>query len=152
MQKFSKEWWQTLKPHEIGNAVEGLVEAQLKEANRRVSLAWHRFPDAKAARNLIPNQPCDYLVISRGLPVLLEAKGVKHEYRLESKSFSQHPMMRKFALAGATSLVVIHHYLHNTWRIVMADEMDTGVPSWDLRAHPTYSSLQEALTAAGVIV
>jgi hypothetical protein len=42
MKKYSKEWWQSLKPEVVGKETEQLVESLLDQENtRRADFAWH---------------------------------------------------------------------------------------------------------------
>lgn len=148
----SLEWWQAQRPEVVGKETESLVEGVLRDQNRFVEFAWHRMPDAKAARGALAAQPADYLIACRGRGFFLEVKALKHEYRLPKDRVSQLATLKKFGLAGVTGLVMIHHYLIGQWRIVPAANLTTDVPSWDLSERPTYGSPHEALRAGGLTV
>lgn len=150
--KFSPEWWQAQRPEVVGKETEKLVEDVLRDQNRFVEFAWHRLPDAKAARGALAAQPADYLIACRGRGFFLEVKALKHEFRLPKDRVSQLPTLKKFGLAGVSGLVMIHHYTIGQWRIVPASSMQTDVPSWDLSSWPTYASPQLAMCVMGLTI
>jgi len=144
--KFSPEWWLDLRPEQAGKETERLVEALLKERNERLSFAWHRMPDAKAARGALAAQPADYLVASAGQAFWLEVKALRHEFRLPRDRLTQLPVLKKFKLAGMPSILLVHHYTTQKWRALSAPKLSTDVPSWDLRPWVPCDSPEEALT------
>lgn len=156
MKKYSLEWWQSLPPEKTGKETEKLVETLLKEMNTRSGFSYHRLPDAKAARGFLAAQPADFGWWStdgqRNLGGYLEVKATKHEYRLAKDKVPQLPMLHKHALAGAVCLVLVHHYLLGKWRIIDAQRLETGVPSWDLSEYPLYDSAKDALKVSGFIL
>ena len=148
MKKYSKEWWQSLKPEVVGKETERLVENLLNEENtRRADFAWHRFPDSKAAGRVIAAQPSDYLVANGKRTFLLEAKALSHAYRLPKDKVRQLATMHKFDAAGVRGVIVVHHYLEGVWRCFLAKDLELGLPSWDLRPFPTFPSAELALSA-----
>ena len=148
MKKYSKEWWQSLKPEVVGRETERLVENLLNEENtRRADFAWHRFPDSKAAGRVIAAQPSDYLVANGKRTFLLEAKALSHAYRLPKDKVRQLATMHKFEAAGVRGVIVVHHYLEGVWRCFLAKDLELGLPSWDLRPFPTFPSAELALSA-----
>lgn len=148
MKKYSKEWWQSLKPEVVGKETERLVEQLLDEENtRRADFAWHRFPDSRAAGRVIAAQPSDYLVANGKKGLLLEAKALSHPYRLPKDKVRQLATMHKFDAAGVRGVIVVHHYLEGVWRCFRATDLELGLPSWDLRPFPTFPSAELALSA-----
>ena len=148
MKKYSKEWWQSLKPEVVGKETERLVESLLDQENtRRADFAWHRFPDSKAAGRVIAAQPSDYLVANCKKGLLLEAKALSHAYRLPKDKVRQLATMHKFEAAGVRGVIVVHHYLEGVWRCFLAKDLELGLPSWDLRPFPTFPSAALALSA-----
>lgn len=148
MKKYSKEWWQSLKPEVVGKETERLVEQLLDEENtRRADFAWHRFPDSRAAGRVIAAQPSDYLVANGKKGLLLEAKALSHPYRLPKDKVRQLATMHKFDAAGVRGVIVVHHYLEGVWRCFRATDLELGLPSWDLRPFPTFPSAALALSA-----
>ena len=148
MKKYSKEWWQSLKPEVVGKETERLVEQLLDEENtRRADFAWHRFPDSRAAGRVIAAQPTDYLVANGKRTFLLEAKALSHAYRLPKDKVRQLATMHKFDAAGTKGVIVVNHYLESVWRCFRATDLELGLPSWDLRPFPTFPSAELALSA-----
>jgi hypothetical protein len=143
--KFSLEWWQSQRPEVVGKETEKLVEDVMNQWNRNIGFAWLRFPDSKAARGIIKAQPADMLFVQNGTPYFLEVKALKHPYRLPASRVSQLPTLKKFNLAGAEALILIHHYMEGNWRIVNASDIDLGQPSWDLRSEETFTHAHLAL-------
>lgn len=149
MKKFSSEWWQSLRPEEAGDATEKLVESLFKDWNSSQDFAWHRMPDAKAARGRMAAQPADYIYRKGETCGWLEVKALKHAYRLPNARLTQLPTLLKWELAGHSSLVLVFHYMENVWRWVKPDLIDPSAPSWDLRNFATFNSAEEALKATG---
>ena len=148
MKKYSKEWWQSLKPEVVGKETERLVEQLLDEENtRRADFAWHRFPDSRAAGRVIEAQPSDYLVANGKRTFLLEAKALSHAYQLPKDKVRQLATMHKFDAASAKGVIVVNHYLEGVWRCFRATDLELGRPSWDLRPFPTFPSAALALSA-----
>lgn len=149
--KWSTEWWQTLPPERTGKETEKLIEGMFDEWNKKQGFAWHRLPDAKSARGLIPAQPADYLYFNlyRKSGGMVEAKATKHEYRLAKDKVSQLPTLKMFDMAGACNVVLVNHYMQGVWRAVKSEDLETGVPSWDLRPFPTYPTAEAALQSTG---
>lgn len=146
--KFTPEWWRSQRPEVVGKETEKIVESFLKERNTSQTFAWHRFPDAKAARGAMAAQPADYLVVSAGRCFLLEVKALKHAYRLPKDRVSQLPTLHKFDMAGSGTLILVHHYTEGVWRLVSAAELEIGLPSWDLREYPVFNNIFEAMEGA----
>lgn len=151
MRKFTPEWWSSLRPEVAGKETEKLVTEVLQMANVNSLFAWHRLPDAKAARGALAAQPADFMYRFGDISGFLEVKALKHEFRLPKDRMSQLPVLHKWALAGSTNYVLVHHYMEGLWRIVDAAELEFGVPSWDLRKHEVYSAAATALRAKGII-
>jgi hypothetical protein len=98
-------------------------------------LWFHRFADSKAARNLIGEQPADFLVATvRGGAFLLECKSVKHLYRLPK--FAQHSRMNRAKMSGVPGKLLVHHYMEDFYRVVDVEEISIGPASFDLREWP----------------
>lgn len=143
--KFSPEWWQAQRPEVVGRETEKIVSDLFREQNNRLDFAWHRFPDAKAARGALAAQPADFLVVEGGRTYFVELKALKHPYRLPRDRVSQLAVLRKFEHAGAVAIILVFHYLEGVWRMVNASNLEFDVPSWDLREVPAHTSAYEAL-------
>lgn len=131
-----------------GKSTEKKVENFLKSLNCKANVAYLRFPDSRSARNFLAAQPADFLVICNGVPVFIESKHLNASYRLTKNKVSQHAALAKFNAAGAKALVVVEHEGVG-WRAVNIEDLEFGVPSWDLRAFPLYNSAEEALKSSG---
>jgi hypothetical protein len=148
--KYTVEWWCSLPPERVGKETELIVEGIFTEMNKKQSFAWHRLPDAKSSRGFVKAQPSDYMYRKHHLAGFVEVKALKHEYRLPAPRLTQLPTLLKWSMAGSFDYVLIHHYTTGLWRIMEAQELDTGVPSWDLRKFDTFSSAKQALLSTGV--
>lgn len=149
MKKFSQEWWQSLPPERVGKETEQIIERLFTEWNNSQQFAWHRLPDAKAARGRVKAQPADYIWRHGKQAGYLEVKALKHPYRLPADRLTQLPTLNKWSLAGSNDLILAHHYMEGVWRIVRPGDLQAGVPSWDLRAFQTYDSAMDALFSTG---
>lgn len=58
----------------IGAWFEAKTYAALSEIQATCPAMVHRFPDTKSARNLIPAQPGDHLLLIHGMAILIEEK------------------------------------------------------------------------------
>lgn len=58
-----------------GKRFEREVHTALKELEQTRSLLVHRFYDTYSAGDYLPAQPGDFLIIYKGIPILLELKG-----------------------------------------------------------------------------
>ena len=146
--KFTPEWWAAQRPEVVGKATEKLVEDVFDELNKSMGFAYHRLPDAKAARGALAAQPADYIYFFRGVGGFIEAKALKHVFRLPRDRVTQLPVLHKFDFAGSRNFVIVHHYMTGVWRVVATTELEAGVPSWDLRGLTEYRSANEAVSAA----
>ena len=151
MKKHSPEWWASIPPEKVGDATEKLVEALFKQWNQRQSFAWHRLPDAKAARGRMAAQPADYIYRSNDMSGFIEVKALKHPYRLPAARVSQLPTLLKWSLAGNADIVLVHHYMEGIWRAISPKFLKTDVPSWDLSPFPTHTTAEAALLSTGFI-
>lgn len=139
------EWWQSQRPEVVGKETEKLVEDVLKSMNKLQAFAFMRFADAKAARGLIKAQPADYLFVHDGTTVFLEVKALKHPKRLPKDRATQLPTLKKFQMAGAECVVLVHHYMEGIWRLIDVSDLETGAPSWDLSLFQPFANPADAL-------
>lgn len=129
-----------------GKFAEKEVEKVLEQYNRtHLNFAYHRLPDARSARNFLKAQPADFMYWWDGVGGFIEVKETKHSSRLAKDKISQMPILKKFALAGARSLVIVFHSTLQQWRIAPLSFFVDEVPSWDLSPLPTFDSAEEAL-------
>lgn len=127
------EWWAKARPEAIGKEVERLVEHHFKALNDgHQDFAWHRMPDARAARGALAAQPADYLLAKGGAAIFMEVKALKHERRLPRARVSQLPTLLKWNQAGVESFVIVFHYTTGVWRCVPTKVLDPSLTSWVL--------------------
>jgi len=93
---------------------------------------------------------CDFLTWSAGLSVPLEVKQTAHDFRLSKGALSQLAVLKKVEAAGATPFVLVYHSTLDKWRVAPIGYFEFGVPSWDMRSLPLFSSVQEAMSSTGV--
>lgn len=132
-----------------GKLAEKAVEKLLKKWNGRAGFAYWRLPDARSARSFLSAQPGDFAYFCNQRGGIIEVKSTEHAYRLPRARVPQLPTLNVLALAGAQSIVLIHHSQLKVWRYVIPEKLQAEVPSWDLRGYPTYTSAEEALMATG---
>jgi len=99
-----------------GKWFEDKVTGTLKEIQEKHPTMFHRFPDTRAARNILPAQPADYLFAMRGTALLIEAKCSEVHEGLRSGFSSLWPkpeaaFHRKWHRSGCPSLVVFCDYI-----------------------------------------
>ena len=133
-----------------GKVAEKAVQEILELWNvKKAAFAFERLPDARAARGALKAQVSDFMI---GLTtdtgrhfVLLEVKECKHPHRLPRDKVAQLPRIKKWVRACAAGLVLVNHTEIGKWRIVNSLDLESGVPSWDLSAYPTYDTAWAAL-------
>jgi hypothetical protein len=146
--KFTPEWWAEQRPEVVGKATEKLVEDVFDELNKSMGFAYHRLPDAKAARGALAAQPADYVYFFRGVGGFIEVKALKHVLRLPRDRVTQLPVLHKFDFAGSRNFVIVHHYMTGKWRTISTADLRHGVPSWDLRGVPEHDTPYQAVATA----
>jgi len=100
-----------------GKATEGLFD-DLYIAKRGV--IWYSFVDTFRARNFVPNQPADRLLIHEGQAWLVEIKSSIDPVRFPLKNISKKQVGhgRYWRTAGAEEVFIIHHILTNNFYFV----------------------------------
>lgn len=121
------------------------------QSDTHSSFAFHRFPDARAARGALATQPSDHLVIHEGMTTFLETKESAEERRLPRAKVSQIGSLFKFHLAGAGVAVIVHRSFYKDWVVFTGKDLfpasgDT-LKSFPFEGLTTYSSAPEALRA-----
>lgn len=132
-----------------GKAAEKAVEKVLKKWNEYSAFAYWRLPDARSARGYLAAQPGDMVWFCAGRGGIIEIKSTQHAYRIAREKISQLATLKKLDLAGAENLILIQHTEENVWRVVRPGNLDSDVPSWDLRSYPTYDTPEAALRSTG---
>lgn len=136
-----------------GKYAEGEVRKLLTKLNSRADFAWHRMPDARAARSALAAQPADFIVANAGKVLWWEVKETKIAHRLPHDKVSQHPTLAKFRLAGMDYIVIVFHTEERAWRVVPGRWLDThrSGASWVIDEFDAYGSLEDALVGEGVL-
>jgi hypothetical protein len=129
----------------------------VKVNDSRYDFAFHRLPDARAARGALAAQPADFMasVAAQGdwekQFYFIEVKEVKHDYRIPFDKVSQWAVLNQWSNSGANAFVAVYHSTLNKWRLVFIDELtelrETSKASWDLRDYKLYASVEEACKA-----
>lgn len=127
-----------------------MVEDVFKKWNSRADFAWHPMPDSHSARGRVPAQPADYLYRCGRNSGFIEVKAIDHPFRLTRARLTQLPMLRKWTMAGAQDLVLVHHYRKQTWRLVLVSDLDPSLTSWDLRWCGEFAAPENALNCLGL--
>lgn len=135
-----------------GKAAEKLVQDWLEARSQaQASFAYHRYPDARAARGTLPAQPADYLVSQPGKPVHLEVKECANALRLPKDKVSQYGKLKMFSLAGFRTFVLIYRSALSDW--VFLNELDlfeheecpASFPMSGLTSYPTHTKALERI-------
>lgn len=134
---------------DAGKWAERSVQVWL-EANskKRSTFAFHRFPDARAARGALASQPSDHLVSNRGVITFLETKETNEKTRLPRDKVSQYGALMKFAWAGAQVAVIVHRSQFEDWIVFRNDDLffsDQTPASFPFANQPAYPTAAAAL-------
>lgn len=125
------------------------LEAQ---SQKEAGFAYHRYPDAKAARGALSAQPADFLVsFKRGdlrEVYHLEVKETEQTIRLPKSKLSQYGKLKMFNDAGIRAVVLVHRSTVGDW--LYFDErhlfqQDECPPSFPFQFCPKFVSAEEAL-------
>jgi len=136
------------KVGERGKVAEKTVQKVLEAWNtKHETFAFHRLPDARSAGGRLGAQPSDFLFYEGDYGGFIEVKETEHPSRLAKDKISQLPILRKFSLAGARSIVIVYHSTIKLWRIARLEWFEGTPASWDLSALPTFASAEAAMTS-----
>lgn len=121
--------------------------------NREVGFAYHRYPDARAARGALAAQPADFLVAikrpkSEPRAVHLEVKETAEVRRLPRSKITQYGKLGMFDLAGFETFVVVYRSHHADWTYFSRGELfgDDDVPtSFPFAGRPTFDTAAHVL-------
>lgn len=149
IKKYSPDWWASLPPERIGKETEKLLTTLFTEMNSKQDFAFSRLPDATSARGALAAQPGDYVYRHGQFSGFVELKALKHLTRLPAARLTQLPTLKKWALAGSQSVVLVFHWVSGQWRVLLPENLDAGATSWDLSGFPAYGSAGEALRSTG---
>lgn len=100
---------------DVGKWLEDKTKEALDQIQANSMAMYYRFPDTKAARNPLPTQPGDHLLMIEGKPILIEEKcSEKHDsFRSGMSSLwkkKQAAYHRKWHRAGGTSWIIFCNY------------------------------------------
>jgi len=92
-----------------------------------VGFCYHRFPDSRSARNMIANQPSDFLVslidsVGFNRTIYLEVKESQNPNRLPKAKIGQYGSLYKFFLTRADVIVLIYMSAHKHWVFLEATQ------------------------------
>lgn len=120
-----------------------------EESNKYTGLAFHRLPDARAARGVLASQPADAIIVKDGHFYLLEIKETAQTLRLPKAKVSQWGSLKKFYWAGAVPIVLVFMSASNRWVWLEAPNLGMDAEecpaSFPLTNLPTFASAGEAL-------
>lgn len=115
------------------------------------AFAFHRFPDARAARGALAAQPSDMLVICQGVPTFLEIKETSEAHRLSRSKITQYGALKKMMWAGAQIVVLVYRSKFNDWLYLRGRELfyyDVLPPSFPFKDRPLFPTAAAALESA----
>ena len=141
-----------------GKWAEGKVQEWLDARSAAFAdFAFHRFPDARAARGALAAQPADYLVskMAAGGPkgFLLEVKECANETRLPKAKIGQYGKLKMFELAGMWIRVLVYRSAVADWvfltehNLFYHDECPASFQMGTLESFPTASKALEEMFA-----
>ena len=122
-------------------------------SNADARFAWHRYPDAHAARGPLSAQPCDFLIGRKregkeGLALHLEVKETAEVNRIPKDKITQFGKLYMFHLAGFQTRVLIWRSTHDDWVYLTQRELfffDVVPKSFVLTDRPTFKTAADAL-------
>jgi hypothetical protein len=139
-----------------GKGAEAAVQDYLKAYDRKVlAFDWSRNYDAHSAGGRFQRQTGDYQFYLPSIHGVIEVKEVKHDCRLPHKNYDETKVAKvyKRTLAGGLAIVLVNHTTTGLWRMPpfsIFRAREGG--SWNLEAHPTFSTATQALDSLGLFV
>lgn len=135
---------------DLGKKVEAAVAEVLKAWSQAdTSFAFHRYPDARAARGALAAQPADFLVSHKGSGAFhLEVKDTSQPRRLPRQKVSQYGVLKMFWWAGINPYVLVHRSTLGNWCVLTAKELfpeGSTPPSFLMEGLATYPNPAAAL-------
>lgn len=121
------------------------------ESGRIAGFAFHRYPDAKAARGSLAAQPADFLLSSKQIIYHLETKETQQVRRLPKSKIRQYGQLKKWWWANIQPRVVIYRSECNDWvwlgpeQLFEFEDCPASFPLFDRPTFPTCTSLMESL-------
>lgn len=124
-----------------------------KRSTAEHGFAWHRYPDASAARGALANQPADFLVgrawgNSRREACHLEVKETREVRRLPLAKIGQYGKLNLFHHAGFRTIVLVYRSEKRDWVYLTGLDL-FGAPevpkSFRIDDRPAFPDAQSAL-------
>lgn len=139
-----------------GKSTEAEVTKYLKAYDaKHQDFDWARNYDSHSAGGRFQRQTGDFQFYGPGVHGVIEAKEVKHTFRVPHTNFTKEAVAKvwKRQLAGGEIIVLIHHSEAKLWRVVPLHVFRERVGgSWDLSAWRPLPSCAAALDSLGVFV
>lgn len=132
----------------MGKWAERQVRLWLDERSAKDStFAFHRYPDARAARGALAAQPADFIAANSTRVWHIETKETAQSHRLPKAKVRQYGMLRKFWWAGIEPCLPIFRSTDNDWVALGPNELfmfEDCPPSFlisALKSYPTAADL-----------
>lgn len=97
---------------------------------------FERIPDARSSMGAMRTpRTGDFLIFYKGTTTVVEAKEVKHDFRLGTTAFppDERGRLNRRALAGCRVMVLVMHSTNDTYRWLPISSFDNRTNgSWDL--------------------
>lgn len=114
-----------------GKRMEAKLQTALMELQKTCTAYVHRFYDTHSARNLLPNQPGDFMVLVPDKCLLIEVKSYGEDMtpsQFQARQLAKHILWRR---AAHPSWFVIHNTSTDLVKIVDAREIEEFTVSGD---------------------
>lgn len=139
-----------------GKTTEAAVAKYLKAYDaKNQNFDFARNYDSHSAGGRFQRQTGDFQFYGPGVHGVIEAKEVKHDFRVPHSNVDQGQVAKlwKRQLAGGEIIILICHSTTKLWRVVGLDvfRVRTG-GSWDLSNFKTFPSCAAALDSLGVFL
>lgn len=113
---------------DLGKWAEKKVNAWLEARSAaNAAFAFHRYPDARAARGALAAQPADFLVAAtlgdKKAAIHLEVKETAQKNRLPRSKIGQFGKLQMFHWAGFRTLIVVYRSEYDDWTYFVADDL-----------------------------
>lgn len=115
-----------------GKATEKLFDSYFKSVMACTpEFVYYRFVDSSLARNIVQSQPSDRLVVYKGMAILVEIKSSVDPVRFPLKNISKKQVGygRRWVMAGARSVFIIHNILTDEFYFVPLSEVNSKINS-----------------------
>ncbi len=120
-------------------------------SEKTTRVAYHRYPDARAARGTLAAQPADFLLAAYGRTFHIEVKESVNPHRLPRTKVPQWGKLKMFWWAGILPRVVVYRSVHKDWYVLterelfpMGDITPTSFP-YEAMSHQAFKSVEDAM-------